>query len=97
MTRWPIVLGVAATLALTACVTTAPQETCTDRSGAVYAKPEGGCPALVATPVYRKPVAVAARVPVRTKPVPVVEPARGEGGSDGGSDGGSNDGGGWGN
>lgn len=87
MTRLPIVLGLAALLGLTACVPTTPVETCSDPSGATYIKPVGGCPALVAVPVYKKRVAVPAPIPVRVKPppVPVVERSGGDGGSDGGS------------
>ena len=80
MCRFPILLGLAAVLGLTACETTAPAvETCTDRSGAVYVKPSGGCPAFVAPPVAKRVPA-----PVKRPPIPAVERDGGDGGGDSG-------------
>ena len=90
MIRFPLALGLAASLALTACQTAVPIETCTDRAGATFVKPASGCPVIVAAP----PVAKAAPKRVTPRPVPV--PVATERGSDGGgSDGGGSDGGGW--
>jgi hypothetical protein len=85
MIRFPLALGLAATLGLIACDMPAPVETCTDRSGATYVKPAGGCPAFVA-PAVKKPAPKAAAATVA--PVPVVERT-------GGNDGGGDSGGGW--